>query len=122
MDKITSTGSQSVSTLKAALEAPGRQGRLVRMLEQLGWRRETRLIVNGNDAGNAADAFEIETSRHESPGVISTIIKRASLAGIDVPLAKRSTRLKELGGGRWKLGRDLFEIIQPNGDVRRTWP
>lgn len=117
----TISGAAAISTHKTIVTAPGRPGKLARMLEQLGWRCETRITVDGQDRGLAIDNYEILMSDRRGEGSIISTIIGATICGYEMPLTNRSSRLTELGAGRWKIGSRIYDIIQPEGQARREW-
>ena len=115
-DRI-STGAGAASTLKVALQGPGRTGRVSRMMEQICWRRETRLLLDGEDLGCAANQVAISIVDHATPRLITTTITGLTVAGIQVPISGRSRRLAYEGRGVWTIGGRRIEIVQP--DIER---
>lgn len=109
----TSTGAGAASTLKVALEGPGRRGRVSHMMEQICWRRETRLSLDGEDLGPAADQVEVSMVDQETPRLITTTITGLRVAGIAIPITSRSKRLAYRGAGVWTIGAHRIEIVQP---------
>lgn len=118
----TIIGSAAVSMLKVAVTGPGLQGKLSRMLEQLGWRPETKVAINGLNTGLVGDRFALEAVNINEGRAVATTITSATLDQIQIPLKRNSSRLRELGGGRWQIGRDVIDIIQPTGEARLSWP
>lgn len=115
-------GNNGISTLKVAVTGPGLQNKLSRMLEQLGWRQETRVSINGMKQDVVGDRFSLNVVDVDEGGTIATNITSAVLDQIEIPLVRNSSRLRELGGGRWQIGRDVIDIIQPAGEARLSWP
>lgn len=118
----TIIGSDAVSMLKVAVTGPGLQGKLSRMLEQLGWRRETKVAINGLNTGLVGDRFALEAVDIDEGRAVATTITSAKLDQIQIPLKRNSSRIRELGDGRWQIGRDVIDIIQPAGEARLSWP
>ena len=92
------------------------------MLEQITWRRETLLRVDGAELGVAAPHVTIATVEQDYGHRIVETITGLSVAGLSVPLSSRSRKLVELGGGRWRLGKSRIEVVQPEGDSSPRWP
>lgn len=118
----TIIGSDAVSMLKVAVTGPGLQGKLSRMLEQLGWRPETKVAINGLNTGLVGDRFALEAVDIDEGRAVATTIASAKLDQIQIPLKRNSSRIRELGDGRWQIGRDVIDIIQPAGEARLSWP
>lgn len=108
-------GDGGISTLKAAVDGRGRKSRLWHLLNELGWRRETRLEIDGEDKGLAAENFYMKVLDQRTANGYDTIILKADLAQLDVPLNTRSRRLKETSEG-WMIGKHRLNIIQPPGE------
>lgn len=85
------------------------------MLTELGWRRDTRLEIDGVDKGLAAENFYMTLRDDETPRGVKTTILKADLAEVDIPLNTGSRRIKETSEG-WKIGKHHIKIIQPPGE------
>lgn len=118
----TIIGRDAISMLKIAVTGPGLQGKLSRMLEQLGWRHETKVAINGLNNALVGDRFKLEGVDFDDGRGVTTNITSATLDKTQIPLKKNSSQLRELGGGRWQIGRDVIDITQPAGEARLTWP
>lgn len=114
-DRI-STGVGAASTLRAALAGPGRPGRVSRMLEQICWRHDTRLLRDGKDLGCAADQVTISLVDHVTPHLVTTTVTSLTVAGIRIPMTGRSRRLVYEGRGVWIADGHRIEIVQPEAE------
>lgn len=117
----TVAGVQAVATLKSAITQSGRQNRLSRMLEQISWRPETEVAVNGLRNGPIADRFIVRMVDHDEGHCVTSTIVDAKIDDVAIPLQRSSPRIRELGGGHWKIGRDTIDIEQPDGEARLSW-